>query len=370
MRKHIKRLTVLLFGIALIVSAVMLVHHRKSQLKNLPRPDLRRIPVYIKAVKHGKLEVVEHYLGSIEPVVETVISAQATGYLMLIGKDVGDWLQAGEIVASIDDRLLKRQKYALEAELAGVREDVEVKKVIKERREELVRHNATARENFDEANLAYQMALSRVQKLEHELEAAKVNLAFTGIHSISDGIVTDRMKDPGDMVMPGTPVFKMEDPKQGYKVLVRVPQETIILLSDNSPVFLTFGSNVIQTTIYRVYPSITIGQLATIEIRVPERPFGLPSYSKIGVDLIVEAPEGLIVSMDCILEQETGAMIFEIQGNQEVRPVPIIILGRNKDQGVIDGDIRPESILAAGPESMLLQLSKNSKIMRISGDMQ
>lgn len=370
MRKNIKRLTVVLLGIALIVSAVMLVHHRKSELKNMPRPDLRPIPVYVKTVQYGILEVDEHYLGSIEPVAESVISAQATGYLMSIEKDVGDWLQSGEKLAAIDDRILIRQKYALEAELAGAHEDVDVKKVIKERRKELVKHKATARENFDEANLAFELAVSRVQRLEQELEALKVSLGFTSIRSIYSGIITERMKDAGDMVMPGTPVIRIEDPKQGYKVLVHIPQETILLLSDNSPVYLTHGRELIKTKIYRVHPAITTGHLATIEIRVPDRPFSLPSYATLGVNLIVDSPEGYIVPMDCIVEMETGAMVFEVKETQEVQPVPITLLGQNKNRGVVEGDINPESLLAAGPESMLLQLSRNSKIMPIFGDSQ
>lgn len=367
MKKNIKRILIFLIVIILIASAIMLVRHRKSELADLAPPPIRSIPVYIKVAESGELALTEHYLGSIVPVVKAVISAQATGYLMSIEKDVGDWLQAGETVAVIDDRLLKHQTYALEAELAGAREDVDLKKIIKERRKELVKHRATAIENFDEANLAYELAVSRVRKLEQELEAAKVNLTFTGIQSILNGIVTDRMKDPGDMVMPGTPVFTIEDPKQGYKVLVRVPQETILLLSDNSPVCLTHGDKVIQTTIYRVHPAISTGNLATVEIRLPERPFGLPSYGTVGVDLITGMPEGIVVSSDCILEQETGALVYVVQDNQIVRPVSVNLLGVNSGQAVIEGPVKSGTRLAAGPESMLLQLSKNGRIVPISG---
>jgi hypothetical protein len=59
-----------------------------------------------------------------------------------------------------------------------------------------------------------------------------------------------------------------------------VSQETAIKLSENSSALLTQGKDAFQTVIYRVYPAIATGQLATIEIRVSERPFDLPSYTK------------------------------------------------------------------------------------------
>jgi hypothetical protein len=105
-----------------------------------------------------------------------------------------------------------------------------------------------------------------------------------------------------------------------------------------------------------------------VEIRVSRRPFGLPTYGTVGVDLIIEVPRGLVVSSDCILEQETGSLVFEIQENQSIRPVFVQILGRNHDQAVIEGDISSGSKLAAGPESMLLQVSRHGRIVPIFGE--
>jgi hypothetical protein len=170
------------------------------------------------------------------------------------------------------------------------------------------------------------------------------------------------MKDPGDIVMPGTPVFKVEDMGQGYKVIVRVSQEIAAQLSANAPIRLTRSVNAsanysdnsdnfnkaIDAVIYRIHPSISSGNLATVEIRIPDQPFGFPSYGTVGVDLIVGMPEGLVVSSDCILEQATGAMVFV----------------------VVEGAVTPGTRLAAGPESMLLQLSRHGRIMPISGKTQ
>ncbi|MCB2168958.1 MAG: efflux RND transporter periplasmic adaptor subunit [Deltaproteobacteria bacterium] len=365
MKKNVKRITTILITIAIIIAAMMLVRHRKSELANLAPPAIRPIPVYAKTTFSGKLPIIEHYLGTIEPVAEAVLSAQTTGYITAIHKDVGDRLAAGESVAAIDDRLPARQKRALEAELAGAREDYDVKKTILARRKELYKNKVDTKESLDEAELAYELASSRLQRLKQEIEASKVSLSFSSITSLFEGVITERMKDPGDMVMPGTPVLKIEDTNQGYSVLVQVPQETVLRLSANTSLRLVQGVNVIEARVYRIHPAIITGKLATVEIRVPERPFGLPSRGTVGVDLIVGMPDGLIVSSDCILEQESGALVFVIQDDQTVRPVPVNIRGRSGGQAVVEGSLTIGAPLASGPESMLLQLSRNGRIVRM-----
>jgi len=367
MKKTVKRTMTMLIAIALIIAAIMLVHHRKSELADLAPPSIRPIPVHVKTTFSGKLPMIEHYLGTIEPVAEAVLSAQTTGYITSIHKDVGDRLATGESVAEIDDRLPVRQKRALEVELAGAREDFEVKKTMLDRRKELFKNKIIPRESLDEATLAYELAFSRLQRLKQELETSNVSLSFSSIRSLFDGIITERIKDPGDIVMPGTPVLKIESTNQGYKVLVHVPQETVTRLSANTPLQLTHGVNTIDAIVYRIHPAIITGNLATVEIRVPERPFGLPSRGTVGVNLIVRMIDGLVVSSDCILEQETGALVFVIQDNQTVRSVPVNILGRSGGQTVVEGPLTVGTPLASGAESMLLQLSRDGRIVPIAG---
>lgn len=354
----------ILITIALIIAAIVLVRHRKSELANLAQPSIRPIPVHVKTTFSGKLPIIEHYLGTIEPVAEAVLSAQTTGYITSIHKDVGDRLAAGEPVAEIDDRLPVRQKRALEAELVGAKEDFEIKKTILERRKELFKNKVGSKESIDEAAIAYELASSRLQRLKQELEASTVSLSFSSIKSLFEGVITERMKDPGDMVMPGAPILKIESITQGYKILVHVPQETVTRLSATSPLQLIHGVNVIDARVFRIHPTI-IGNLATVEIRVQERPFGLPSRGTVGVDLIVGMPDGLVVSSDCILELESGALVFVIQDNQTVRPVHVNILGRNGEQAIVEGPLTIGVPIASGPESMLLQLNRDGRIVRI-----
>ena len=98
MKKNTKSTMAILIIAALIIAAVMLVRHRKSELANLELPLIRPIPVHIKTAISGKLPIIEHYLGTIEPVIEAILSAQTTGYIISIHKDVGDRIDRKSVV--------------------------------------------------------------------------------------------------------------------------------------------------------------------------------------------------------------------------------------------------------------------------------
>ncbi|MDY6823651.1 MAG: efflux RND transporter periplasmic adaptor subunit [Thermodesulfobacteriota bacterium] len=351
----------------LIISAALLIHQRKAQLADQPTPVSRSIPVYVKSARWGKLAVTQHYLGTITPAAEAVLSAQTTGYLTTLYKDTGDRVQKGEIVAEIDMRLSAARKGALAADLAGARENLAIKSTMRNRRRELIRDRAVSQEALDESELAVSLAESRVRRLEQELAAAAVSLSFSRLESLFDGVITQRMKDAGDLVTTGTPVFRVEDPARGYKILVHVPQETGAVIGQDAPARLTHADQTIETVIDRVHPAIVAGSLATAEIKSPARPFGLPSYGIVGVDVTVAEPEGWLVDQDCILETDDKTVLFVLEDDMTVSPVDVTVLGRSGSTAAVAGSLMAGASLAAGPESLLMGLGPGTQVLPVSG---
>lgn len=363
----IRSLAVVL-AVLVILSAALLVHHRKAQLANQPPPPVRPTAVIAKHAHWGRLSVDRHYLGTIEPETEAVLSAQTTGYVTALYKDVGDQLQTGEAAAEIDTRLSEAKKMALVADLAGAKEDLATKESIRHRRRELIRDRVVSQEALDEAELAASLAASRVRRLEQELSAAKIALSFSRMESFFDGIVTERMKGIGDLVSTGTPVFRVENPDRGYKILFRVPQDTAASLARNAPVRLVHGDEALETNVDRVHPAIVSGNLATVEIKSRVRPFNLPSHGVVGLDLTVAEPEGWIVDADCLLESGDSTLVFPLADDRTVSPLVVIVRGRSGSRAVVDGPLTAGSTLAAGPESMLLTLGAGVRVLPVAGD--
>ena len=367
MKKLIVRsFAVILVGIV-ILSAALLVRHRKAQLANRIPPLQRPIAVLTKSGQWGRLPMTQHYLGTIEPVAEAVLSAQTTGYITALYKDVGDRLRKGEVAAEIDTQLSEAKKNALAAELVGARKDLAIKQTIRNRRRELISSRVVSQETLDESELAASLAESRVRRMEQELSAAEVSLSFSRLESFFDGVITERMKGLGDLVTNGTSVFRVENPDRGYKILVRVPQDTAAVLVQNAPVQLVHGDEILETTVDRVHPAIVSGNLATVEIKSPTRPFNLPSYGVVGLNLTVAEPEGWIVDADCLLESGDRTLVFPLADDMTVSPVAVTVRGRTGSRAIVDGPLTKGGALAAGPESLLLTLVDGRRVLPVSG---
>jgi RND family efflux transporter MFP subunit len=368
MKKHFFRILTLLIILFLMVAAVLLVRHRKSGLADQATPEIRPLPVVFTTPDWGVFPLSVHELGVIEPLRSAVLSAQISGELIRVHKDVGDRVRQGEILADIDPRLTEARKQALSAELAGARQDLDIKTTIRDRRRALLREQAIAMEALDEAELAASLALSRVLSLEQDLMAADLSLSFARMTALVDGVVTERMKDPGDLVGPGTPVLRIEDPGPGYRVLVRVSQNVLADLVPKAAVTLTDGDRTLRAAIDRIHPAIVSGHLTTVEIRTPTRPFDLPSHATVGVILTTGQPEGWRLSARCLLETDTGTFVFALNDQNRVSPRPVTVIGRAGDRAVVTGELSETDRLVTGPEFLLLKLDPAVPVVPVSED--
>jgi len=369
-REKTKRLAKLLafaaLGMILAAGAFLLVNHRRAELAQTPRPEIRPVPVYTARAARGQLPVRQHYIGVIEPRVFADLSPRATGHIDSVAGDVGDEIQKGRPAAVLDPRIPGQEKEAVAAEHQGAVEALEISKKVFERRQALERKGHVSEENLDASRRQYVLDRARVKRLEHELAAKTAALAYTRLTAPFDGIITQRMKDPGDLVSPGVPVMRLENPDAGYKIIARLPQQTAARLSAGSAVRLGFQGRVQEASVDRVQPALGPGALAAIEIQVARPPFGLPSGATIGVDVVVSRPEGILVPLSCLLEQEGAYRVFVIDGKtMTARGITVSLAGKSGNRAVVKGDLPEHARLVSGNESMLIQLGRDTPIQPI-----
>jgi multidrug efflux pump subunit AcrA (membrane-fusion protein) len=82
-------------------------------------------------------------------------------------------------------------------------------------------------------------AASAVESARAASDQASTTESFTRIAAPFDGVVTEKMVDPGNMASPGTPLLRLEDTR-GFRLEVRVDESRIgqIRNGDSVPVFL------------------------------------------------------------------------------------------------------------------------------------
>ncbi len=366
MKRHLKTSVYVLVIVLLVVAAVRLSGMRRTELAEMTRPAPRVHAVYLESVRSGTLSVTRGYQGFIEPVQQAAISFRTTGHLVSTPKDVGDRISGGDVLAGIDDRLLVQAKDALEAELSGAESELDRMDKQLERRRALHEQDLIEQEALDAAQSAYEVARANVKTLDARLAAAVTELDFAVAYAPFDGIVTERHKQKGDLVLPGEPVYRVENPDAGYRVMIRIPQKMAPALVPGAAAEIRQDDEKIKTRIYRIYPATQEGRLALAELRLEDSPFNLPSGGFVKVDLVIQMISGIIVSEKAILEDDAAARIYRVGDDDRVEIVEVRVLGRENGLAAIEGPVSPGDRVVVAEESMLLHLADETTVLSVN----
>ncbi len=373
MKRYAKIIVSVLVFLAIAAGAIWLSRERRGELQNLGRPETPAYAVYVDTAEKGTLAITREYVGTIAPVDHAAVAFRMTGELVLADLEAGDVVAEKEVVASIDDQPLVEQKREVAAELAGAKSELARAEKQVQRRRPLLAKGLIDPEAMDAAESEYKAAKARVDSLTSRLASAEINLAYTTASAPFDGIITARHKQKGDLIMPGEPVYTMENPDAGYKVMVQVPRKTALAVAPGDTASVRFDARTLETTLYRLYPSTQEGRLAVAELRLEERPFGLPSGTFVTVEMLIEKTEGVLISAMAVLEGDTGARVFRVNKEDRVEIVEVTVLGRKGSRVIIEGPVAPGDRLVAAAESMMLRLSDETRVRPMSavngGDM-
>ncbi|HBO70188.1 MAG TPA: hypothetical protein DD658_08705 [Deltaproteobacteria bacterium] len=374
-----RKMVVLLIAVALVAGAIILVKSKMAEIAALPKPEASISAVRAAVAAPGTLEVSAHYQGSVEPVTKSDVSARISGNLLSVAKREGDPVREGEIVAVIDDRELVERSAAVEAEvlatmqrLAGGRSAYETQKSIYERDEKLFAAGAISREALERSRAASDGAKATVYAYEESIKGLTMNSAaaatqtgYARIRAPFRGVVTRRWMEPGDLAVPGKPILTVEKISP-YKVTVQVPQEEMEGLKPGGKAHLRYGDRVTMAAITRIYPALGKNILGSVEMVLRALPFGLPSGSTVGVDLVRKTVTGVIVPENTLVRTGAGTFICVVkEGVVHVRKVTL--LGTGEGKAALTGDVAPGEQVAVGQENRLLTLVEGSRVT-VAGD--
>jgi RND family efflux transporter MFP subunit len=117
-------------------------------------------------------------------------------------------------------------------------------------------------------------AVSAVESARAASDQASTTESFTTIAAPFDGMITEKMVEPGNMASSGTPLLRLEDTR-GFRLEVRVDESRVgqIRNGDSVPVFLGAGTSLIKGTVVEVSRAVDADARAfLVKIALPDVP--------------------------------------------------------------------------------------------------
>ena len=169
------------------------------------------VPVEVAEVISGDIAAYFTGTATIEAEEETEVVAKVGGVVERIMVEEGDYVEAGDVLASLDDEMLKVQVEQAEASLKGLESDYE-------RNKKLHQKELVSTEEFQQSKYEYEQ-----QKAVYDL--AVLSLKYATIRTPISGVVAERKIKVGNMVLQNSPTFRVT----GMNPLIAVPKAALFV---------------------------------------------------------------------------------------------------------------------------------------------
>ena len=283
------------------------------------------------------------------------------------------------MLAEIDGRESEDRARAAQAEvlatqqrLAGAKSAHETQKSVYERDVILYKAGAISQEALERSQSLYEGAKAVLNASQESLEgqkksasASQVQAGYAKILAPFSGVVTKRWSEPGDLAVPGKPILTIEK-TSSYKVTAQIPQEEIRRVKKGAKVYLRNADQSMTASVSRVYPALGKNLLASIEVSLAASPFGLPSGSTVGLDLVLESINGLIIPENALVKTDRGTFVYALD-NGVVRIREVKLLGTGNGKAAVSGKLAAGELVATGQENKLLGLTEGSPVNPVRG---
>ena len=171
-------------------------------------PDTNNTQFYKKQETTAQtLEVSIEASGVIEAISSVEIKSKASGEVLFLGAEVGDFIDKGFMLAQIDQRTANNIVDQTESDLEAAKVRLLNAEAQYERGKELHKNSSISDKDFEDIKENYAQAKSTVVRTEVSYENAKISLDDTVVKSPISGTVISRPVEVGQVITSPTSAF-------------------------------------------------------------------------------------------------------------------------------------------------------------------
>lgn len=167
-------------------------------------------------------------IGRLEGLDEARLGFVTAGVIQTVRVDIGDRVQAGQVLATQDTTALDAGVRQAQEELVRARRDLA-------RVQGLIDRQLVPRQQLDDAE-------TRVEVAEAARHAAGFQQRYGTIVAERDGRVLQRLADPGEVVAAGQPVIVVSSAEQGWRLPVEVADRDAVQLREGGQAEVSFDA--------------------------------------------------------------------------------------------------------------------------------
>ena len=268
-----------------------------------------------------------------------VIEAKISGRLLTLNTSLGQSVNAGDVLATLDAEEMQARKESAEASLVQATAD-------QQRAASLIQSNAISKSDFDAAT-------ARLEVTKATLSEAKTMLGYARITAPFAGVITRKLADQGDLAAPGKPLLELENPDH-LRVEADVPEALIASLQKGAKLMVHAAkAEAVEAIVSEISPTGDSNS-RTFPVKL-DLPAGctLRPGQFVRVAIPVREYEALLIPTSAMVQRGQLQLVFV--NDQSVARLRIIRAGRQRPEGVevLAGLEGGEVLVTEGAEKLL-----------------
>ncbi|MEJ3629529.1 efflux RND transporter periplasmic adaptor subunit [Vibrio vulnificus] len=147
------------------------------------------------------------YIGRVEAVEDTNITAQVSGYLKARHFEEGQLVEKGALLYTIEPSSFEAQVASAKASLAQAKASLKKAELDHQRGNNLLPRGSISQSEFDALTAGLLGAQAQLEAANAQLKLADVNLSYTQIRAPFSGRISDSKVSTGDLVSPSSGIL-------------------------------------------------------------------------------------------------------------------------------------------------------------------
>ena len=172
------------------------------------------VPANAELIKVGKqtVDAKQSWPGTVQSRTLTRIAPKLPGRILSIKVNSGDKVTKGALIAQLDPREIDASVNEANSALNAARAVAAQAQADAQRSQELFTKEATTKASHDAVVARAKTTQAEVARAANHIEQIRVSLGENTLYAPFDGIVAERLMEPGDMAMPGKPIITLLKP--------------------------------------------------------------------------------------------------------------------------------------------------------------
>ena len=324
--------------VAIILLITLKLAANKKQINERNKPVVNsniRIPVKVGAVDFHQLDISIKKTGTLAPFKEAVVLASSSGTIKYLNFKLGDHVRQGQVIASMDGRLLLLDLQKAATDKAKYKNDLDTYT-------DLYNGHAATQEKLNEVRQDYDNAETQFSQARKQLEDAGIKAPTTGIISVKD-------VEQGVYVNAGASIATVVNDAE-IKVQVNLTEDEVYRVKQGQHVDITtdvYPNKVFNGRISFISPQADATHSFLVEVIIQSEPnYVLHPGTFVNADFAKHTQQQvLMVPREALAESVQNASVYVVEGNvtkqktvvtgREMGDYVEIISGLNKNEVVV-----------------------------------